>query len=84
MTSTEKVIQKAIDLVESSPPGKRYSELVKEISTALSEIPINTIHGSLHKFRTELPATVYQPSRYLPLAHVPPSASHLKPLSKMG
>lgn len=65
MTSTEKVIQKAIELVDSSPPGKRYSELIREISTTFPNIPVNTIHGSIHKFRTELPATIYQPSRGL-------------------
>ena len=65
MTSTEKAIQKAIELVDASPSGKRYSELVKEISSAFANIPVNTIHGSLHKFRTELPKTIYQPSRGL-------------------
>ena len=65
MTSTEKVIQKAIDLVDAAPVGKRYSELVKEIAASFSDIPVNTVHGSLHKFRTELPATIYQPSRGL-------------------
>jgi hypothetical protein len=38
-------------------------------------------HASLVAF---LHLTIYQPSHYLPLAHFPPSASHLKPLSKMG
>lgn len=65
MTSTEKVIQKAVELVEAVPVGKRYSELVSEISTVFSDIPVNTVHGSLHKFRTELPSTIYQPSRGL-------------------
>jgi len=65
MTSTEKVIQKAIELVEAASSGKRYSDLVKEIASAFPDIPVNTIHGSLHKFRTELPATLYQPSRGL-------------------
>jgi hypothetical protein len=65
MTSTEKVIQKAIELVDAAPAGKRYSDLVKEIGSSFSDIPVNTIHGSLHKFRTDLPATVYQPSRGL-------------------
>jgi len=65
MTSTEKVTQKAVELVGASPAGKRYSELVKEISAAFPEIPVNTVHGSLHRFRTELPQTLYQPSRGL-------------------
>jgi hypothetical protein len=57
MTSTEKVIQKAVELVDSSPTGKRYSDLVREISAAFPDIPVNTVHGSLHKFRIELPST---------------------------
>jgi len=65
MTSTEKVIQKAIELVEATLLGKRYSELVKEISVTFPDIPVNTVHGALHKFRTELPPTLYQPSRGL-------------------
>lgn len=65
MTSTEKVIQKAIGLIDACPPGKRYSDLIKEISAAFPGIPVNTVHGSLHKFRTELPSGVYQPSRGL-------------------
>lgn len=65
MTSTEKVIQEAVELVDSSQPGKRYSDLIREISTTFPNIPVNTIHGSIHKLRTELPATIYQPSRGL-------------------
>src|SRR5712671_4165798 len=65
MTSTEKVIQMAVELVEGSPTGKRYSELVKEIAAGFPDIPVNTVHGALHKFRTELPPAVYQPSRGL-------------------
>lgn len=65
MTSTDKVIQKAVELVEASASGKRYSELVREIAAVFPDIPVNTIHGSLHKFRTELPDSLYQPSRGL-------------------
>lgn len=65
MTSTEKVIQKAVEFIDASPAGKRYSELVRDISAAFPDIPVNTIHGSLHRFRTELPVNVYQPSRGL-------------------
>jgi hypothetical protein len=63
MTSTEKVTQKAVELIDASRSGVRYSHLVKTISSAFPDIPVNTVHGSLHKFRTELPTTVYQPSR---------------------
>jgi len=65
MTSTEKVIQKAIELVDSSPTGKRYSDLVREIAATFPDIPVNTIHGAIHKFRTDLPETLYQPNKGL-------------------
>jgi len=63
MTSTDKVFRKAIELINASPAGKRYSELLKEISAAFPHIPVNTIHGSLYNFKTNLPAEFYQPSR---------------------
>ncbi len=65
MTSTAKVIQKASELVDATPTGKRYSDLVRDICATFPDIPVNTVHGSLHKFRTELPPGVYQPSRGL-------------------
>lgn len=65
MTSTEKVIQRALELVDAAQAGRRYSELVTEISASLPDVPVNTVHGALHRFRTELPPTVYQPSRGL-------------------
>lgn len=65
MTSTEKILKKTLELVEATSSGKRYSQLVKEISTTFLDIPVNTVRGALHKFRTELPKTVYQPSRGL-------------------
>ena len=65
MTNAEKVIQKAVELIDACPAGKRYSALVKEISLVFPDMPVNTIYGSLYKFRCELPTTVYQPSRGL-------------------
>ena len=65
MANTEKMTQKAIERVDASLSGERYSKLVKEISTDFSEIPKNTIHGSLHKFHIEFPAEIVQPSRGL-------------------
>lgn len=65
MTSTEKIIAKAKELVDDAPDGKRYSELHREICAALPDIPENTVHGSLHKFRTELPDSYYLPVRGL-------------------
>lgn len=65
MTSTEKVIQKARELILASPEGKRYSVLVREISAAFPDIPVNTVHGSMHKFRSEIGADFYLPVKGL-------------------
>lgn len=64
-TSTERVITEAIKLVTDSPTGVRYSVLHKTIKGILPDIPENTIHGSLHRFRTHLPAEVFLPAKGL-------------------
>ncbi|MFN0196757.1 MAG: hypothetical protein ACKVT0_08415 [Planctomycetaceae bacterium] len=64
-TSTGKVIAKARELLSTTPDGIRYAQLHQQISTAYPDIPLNTIHGALHKFRSELPADIYQPSKGL-------------------
>jgi hypothetical protein len=64
-TSTGKVIAKARELLAGVPEGIRYAQLHKAIASAYSDIPSNTIHGALHKFRTELPSDIYQPSKGL-------------------
>jgi hypothetical protein len=65
MTSTEKIIQKAKELIDASQEGKRYSVLVREINALFPDIPVNTVHGSMHKFRTELGREYYLPVKGL-------------------
>jgi hypothetical protein len=60
-TSTARVIERARDLVEAAEAGIRYSELHKRISADFPDIPPNTIHGALHKFRSDLPEGIYLP-----------------------
>ena len=64
-TSTGKVIGKARVLLLGATDGIRYAQLHKQIVTAFPDIPPNTVHGALHKFRTDLPAEIYQPSKGL-------------------
>lgn len=64
-TSTGKVIAKASELLASASKGIRYAQLHQEIAAAFPDIPPNTIHGALHKFRTELPSEIYQPAKGL-------------------
>jgi len=56
---------KARELLTAAPEGIRYAQLHRQISAAYPDIPENTIHGALHKFRTELPPEIYQPSKGL-------------------
>lgn len=64
-TSTGKVIAKARELLAGVAEGIRYAQLHRQIATAFPNIPPNTIHGALHKFRTELPPEIYQPTKGL-------------------
>jgi hypothetical protein len=64
-TSTGKVIAKARELLVGVPEGIRYAQLHQQIATVFPNIPPNTIHGALHKFRTELPSEIYQPTKGL-------------------
>ncbi len=64
MTRPEKVIQRAVELVDSTPQGKRYSDLIREISTTFPNIPVNTILGSIHKFRIRSRAAREEPDMF--------------------
>ncbi len=65
MTSREKVYQAAVKLVAESPQGVRWSILHKVIQQLHPDIRANTVHGSLHFFRTHLPKEIYIASRGL-------------------
>jgi hypothetical protein len=65
MTNTERVIEEAKKLVAAAPNGATYTVLHKEIERLLPDINVNTITGSLYKFRTNLPPDVYVPKRGL-------------------
>jgi len=63
MSSRDTVKSMALELIDATPTGKRYSELFREIAAACPSIPRNTIHGALYSFRCELPPSVYQPAK---------------------
>ncbi len=65
MTNKEKIIKKAVELLEQKREGIRYSVLVKTIADTFPEIPINTIHGTVWNIETKEPQTVYKPARGL-------------------
>ncbi len=64
-TSKEKIISKAIELLETEPGGIRYSELVRRIHEAFPDIPKNTVRGTLWNLETRVPDQVYKPARGL-------------------
>lgn len=64
-TRREKIITKAIEILNSNPNGIRYSDLVRKIHEEFPEIPINTIHGTVWNLETRVPNQVYKPARGL-------------------
>jgi hypothetical protein len=63
--SRESVIEKAKELIDATPQGKRFSELQRELSAAFPDIRPKTIEGAISEFRAELPETYYMPIRGL-------------------
>lgn len=64
-TRREKIVEKAIELLDGNPDGLRYSPLVKEISKTMPEVPINTIHGAVWDLEVQQSSKIYKPSRGL-------------------
>jgi len=64
-TRKEKIVEKALELLEGNPDGLRYSVLVKEVSKAMPEVPVNTIHGTVWDLEVQLSSKIYKPSRGL-------------------
>lgn len=62
---TEKIKDKAFELLKDNPDGLRYSELVKLISENDEKLNRNTINGSIWNLDSQFPEKVYKPSRGL-------------------
>jgi hypothetical protein len=58
ISSHAKVKSKAYELLSEAPNGLRYMELHRTIGALFPDIPKNTIHGALHKFRNGLPVDI--------------------------
>ncbi|MEM0144117.1 MAG: hypothetical protein QXL94_09315 [Candidatus Parvarchaeum sp.] len=61
-TNKKKIIANAIKILKSNSNGVRYSELVRNISKELPDIPVNTIHGIIWNLETQVPY-IYKPAR---------------------
>lgn len=57
-SSTTKVRNKAHELLVAAPAGIRYMDLHRTIAAIYPDIPKNTVHGALHKFRSNLPVDI--------------------------
>ena len=46
-TAKQRINLKLREVLEESPQGARYAELIKKLHEALPDIPVNTLHGTL-------------------------------------
>lgn len=65
MTSKERILGCAVELLKAAPQGIRYSDLVSQIHSKLPEIPKNTIHGNVWNLEANLPRDVCKPAKGL-------------------
>jgi hypothetical protein len=65
MNSTEKVAQKALEILEANNNGVRFSILLKTCRQELPDLPNGTVVGALRKFFLKNIGTVYKPERGL-------------------
>ncbi|MCX5676846.1 MAG: hypothetical protein NTX87_17790 [Planctomycetota bacterium] len=71
--TVKEIFERARDLVLSRPGGIRYTEIVRAISDANPETPINTIYTQVSLLLRRFPNEIVKPSRgvYAPLATPP-------------
>lgn len=46
-TQREKITKRALEVLENNPIGVRYSDLFRKLAETLSNVPQNTIHGTI-------------------------------------
>ena len=62
-TRRETIRKKALEIVEVSPKGVRYSEIMTRVAEALPGVPKNTIAGNVWNLDVIFPTQVYKPTR---------------------
>jgi ribosomal protein S3AE len=50
----EKIRKQVREILENSPKGIRYTDLVRSINEALPDIKINTIHGTMWNLKQKI------------------------------
>jgi len=53
-TQREKIIKQVYKILENSPKGIRYADLIRSISEALPDTKVNTIHGTVWNFKQKI------------------------------
>lgn len=53
-TQREKIIKQAREILENSPKGIRYADLIRNISKALPDANIKNIHGNIYYFKQKI------------------------------
>ncbi|MBP8605145.1 MAG: hypothetical protein KBI46_04800 [Phycisphaerae bacterium] len=53
-TQRNKIIKQVYEILEKSPKGVRYADLIRGISTDLPDTKINTIHGTVWEFKQKI------------------------------
>lgn len=61
----ERIVEKAFEILEDSPGGVRYSDLVSRVGALDSSFKLNTINGNVWNLHEQHPSRVYKPSRGL-------------------
>ena len=85
MTNREKIVSQALTILKELPKGIHYSDFVRQIHTALPQIPINTIHGTIWNLEVKEPQHVFKPARGMYLhtnfrdAAAPPESKPITP-----
>ena len=64
-TISERITERAFDLLEKTPEGLRYSELVRQNLQGDVAFNQNTIHGTVWNLDERFPDKIYKPSRGL-------------------
>jgi hypothetical protein len=62
-TKRELIHKKALEILDATPKGLRYTELVARVLEAFPDIPKNTIHGNVWNLDALFPTKVYKPAR---------------------
>jgi hypothetical protein len=64
-TIGERITGKAFEVLDASPEGLRYSDLVRSVMERDPSFKLNTVHGNVWNLDQEFPERVYKPSRGL-------------------